>query len=171
MSVLCVNDQIWLNIKNIYIKCLICKLNWKNLRWLTIKTVLSSWAYELNLSNIMKIHSVFHVFKLSSVVINSFLSQVQPLSQSVEVNRDVDYEVKKILNFKHIQEEYVQYLVSWVEYNTSDWESALNVNNCDLLLKTFHCMYSIKLKSKLKLKPQSHKAQPIEKRSIVTAQL
>ncbi len=50
----------------------------------------------------MKIHSVFHVFKLSSVVINSFLSQVQSLSQSVEVNRDVDYEVKKILDFKHI---------------------------------------------------------------------
>ncbi len=72
-SILCVDDQIWLNIKNIHIKCFICKLDWKNLEQLTIKTVLSSWAYKLNLSNTMKIHSVFHVFKLLSVIINSFL--------------------------------------------------------------------------------------------------
>ena len=60
----------------------------------------------------MKIHLVFHVFKLLFIIINSFLSQVQSLSQFIEVDRDVDYEVKKILDFKCIQEEYIQYLVS-----------------------------------------------------------
>ncbi len=165
--VLCVDDQVWLNVKNIHIKCFTHKLDWKNLEWFTIKTVLSSWVYELNLLNTMKIHSVFHVFKLLSVIINSFLSQVQSPSQFIDVNEDVDYEVEKILDFKHIQEEYIQYLVSWVEYNTPTWESVLNVNNCDLLLSTFHCMYSMKFK----LKPQSHKAWPIEKRPIVTALL
>jgi len=165
--VLCVDDQVWLNVKNIHIKRFTHKLDWKNLEWFTIKTVLSSWAYELNLLNTMKIHSVFYVFKLLSVIINSFLSQVQSLSQFIEVNEDVDYEVEKILDFKHIQEEYIQYLVSWVEYNTPIWESVLNVNNCDLLLSIFHYMYSMKFK----LKPQSHKAWPIEKRPIVTALL
>jgi len=55
----------------------------------------------------MKIHPVFHVFKLLSVIINSFSGQVQPPSQFIEVNRNVDYEVEKILNFKCVQEEYI----------------------------------------------------------------
>lgn len=50
----------------------------------------------------MKIHSVFHVFKLLSIIINSFLNQVQLSLQSIEVDEDINYEVEKILDFKHI---------------------------------------------------------------------
>ncbi len=152
--ILCVGDQVWLDTKNICTKRSAHKLDWKNLRQFTIKTVLSLWAYKLDLSETMQIHSVFHVLKLSLIAMISFSDQVQPPSQPIKVDEDISWEVKKILNFKCVQREYIQYLVSWVEYDTFNWESASNIDNCNLLLKTFHHMYL----TKPKLKSQSCRA-------------
>lgn len=60
----------------------------------------------------MKIHSVFHVSKLLFNIINSFSNQVQSSLQPIEVDEDVNYKVEKILDFKHVQREYIQYLIS-----------------------------------------------------------
>jgi len=163
--ILRVGDQVWLDAKNIRTKRPTRKLDWKNLGRFTIKTVLSPWAYELDLPDTMKIHPVFHVSKLSPVIIDPFPGQVQPPPQLIEVDGDVGYEDEEILDSKRVQGGYVQYLVSWVGYDTPTWEPVSNVSNCDLLLSTFHRMYPMKPKPK----PQSRRAQPIEEGSIVTA--
>ena len=56
-----IDDKVYLNEQNIRMQWLFKKLNWKFLKQYSIKKVINSYAYELDLSEDMKIHSTFHV--------------------------------------------------------------------------------------------------------------
>ena len=97
-----VGDFVWLDTHNIHTKRPSQKLDWKNLDCFAIKRVLNNYVYKLDLPDIMRIHFIFHVFKLLSVPTNLFLKQVQPPMQPIEVKEDVSWEIEKILDSKHV---------------------------------------------------------------------
>ena len=56
-----INNKIYLNEWNIKMQWLFKKLDWKFLKWYSIKKMISFYTYEFDLSENMKIHSTFHV--------------------------------------------------------------------------------------------------------------
>lgn len=97
-----IGNFIWLDAHNICIKRPVKKLDWKNLGHFAIKRVLNNYVYELNLPDTMKIHSVFHVFKLLLMSTDLFLGQVQLPAQSIKVEGDISWEVEEIFDLKWV---------------------------------------------------------------------
>lgn len=162
-----VGDLVWLDARNIRTKRPTRKLDWKNLGRFAIKTVLSNWAYELDLPDTMKIHPVFHVSKLSPVPIDPFPGQVQAPAQPIEVDGDVSWEVEEILDSKRVRGGHVQYLIKWIGYDAPTWEPSANVDNCENELDRFHALYPDKPKPRRRA--SSRRARPAEGEPNVTA--
>jgi len=74
-----VNDEVWLNVKNLNIARSTIKLDDHHVDSFRVKRVFekNSLIVELELSEFMKIHSVFHVILLSHVAIDSLPGQRQ----------------------------------------------------------------------------------------------
>ena len=141
-----IDDLVWLNACNICTKRPSQKLDWKNLGCFAIKRVLNNYTYEFDLPDTMRIHPVFHVFKLLPVPTDLFPGQVQPPAQPIEVEGDVSWEVEEILDLKHVQGDHVQYLIKWVDTDAPTWELFINADECDDELERFHSTYPLKLK-------------------------
>ncbi len=76
-----VEDEVWLNARNLSITHFIVKLDDHNVDFFKIKHVFknNSLIIELNLSTFMKIHSIFHVTLLSHIASNLLSNQHQKL--------------------------------------------------------------------------------------------
>ncbi len=76
-----VEDEVWLNARNLSITHFIVKLDDHNVDFFKIKHVFknNSLIIELNLSTFMKIHSIFHVILLSHIASNLLSNQQQKL--------------------------------------------------------------------------------------------
>ena len=76
-----VEDEVWLNAKNLNTACLTVKLNNHHVRSFKVKRVFEKnlLVIELKLSESMKVHSVFHVTLLSHVATDSLPGQHQEL--------------------------------------------------------------------------------------------
>ncbi len=76
-----VEDEVWLNARNLSITHFIVKLDDHNVDFFKIKHVFknNSLIIELNLSTFMKIHSIFHVILLSHIASNLLSNQHQKL--------------------------------------------------------------------------------------------
>ena len=68
-----IEDEVWLNIKNLNTACPAVKLNNRHVRSFKVKRVFekNSLVIELKLSEFMKVHSVFHITLLSHVTTDS----------------------------------------------------------------------------------------------------
>ncbi len=74
-----VEDEVWLNARNLSIARLVVKLDDHNVDFFKIKRVFknNSLIIELNLSTFMKIHSIFHVILLNYIASDFLSSQRQ----------------------------------------------------------------------------------------------
>ena len=124
-------DKVWLNLKNIHKNHSCKKFDVKNVKY-TIAKKISSHFFCLNI--LLSIHNVFHSVMLQSAVMNALSSQhmtdLQFLSQIVSDKEE--FEIDEILKKKLIQwrkESRKKYLIKWVDYIWSTWESASALQN------------------------------------------
>ncbi len=124
-------DKVWLNLKNIHTDCLCKKFDVKNVKYIIVKKI-SLHFFHLN--TLLSIYNVFHSVMLQSAVMNALSSQcttdLQFLSQIVSDKEE--FKIDKILRKKLIQwrkESKKKYLIKWVDYIWSTWESASALQN------------------------------------------
>ncbi len=143
-----VEDEVWLNARNLSIAHLVVKLDDHNVDFFKIKRVFknNSLVIELNLSIFMKIHSVFHVTLLSHIASDFLSSQRQKPRELVVVENDERFwYVNSILNFKRdrcYNSLLLKYYVDW-EDHFSTWESFNLLNNCEQALNEYHLVNSV----------------------------
>ncbi len=124
-------DKIWLNLKNIHTDCSCKKFDVKNVKYIIVKKI-SLHFFCLNTS--LSIHNVSHSVMLQSAVINALSSQCMTDSQLLSqiVSDKEEFEIDKILRKKLIwqREEFKKkYLIKWIDYIWSTWESASALQN------------------------------------------
>ncbi len=143
-----VEDEVWLNARNLSIARLVVKLDDHNVDLFKIKRVFenNSLIIELDLSAFMKIHSVFHVILLSHIASDSLSSQRQKLQKLVVVENDERFwYVNSILNFKRdrcYNSSLLKYYVDWKDH-FSIWKSFHLLNNCEQALDEYHLANSV----------------------------
>lgn len=138
-----VGDEVWLSARYIQTTRPSRKLDWKCLKRFKIKSIISPYAYELELSASMKIHPVFHVSRLEPCAIDPLPGHVPPPAPPVIVDGGEEWEVDDLLDsrFRYSR---LQYLVKWKGYNVPMWEYSENLTNVPLLLVRFHNLYPVK---------------------------
>ena len=124
-------DKIWLNLKNIHTNHSYKKFDVKNVKYTIVKKI-SSHFFCLN--TLLSIHNVFHSVMLQSAVMNALSSQcMTDLQSSLQIVSDEEeFEIDKILRKKLIQwrkESKKKYLIKWIDYTWSTWESASALQN------------------------------------------
>jgi glycerate-2-kinase len=141
----------WLFTKNIKIERSFRKLNHKWIDSYKIKKVLKD-VCQLDLSQSMKIHNIFHISLLRMIVNDSLTDQIQSSSSSIVINDEEEkYEVNDILNSRYHYEK-LQYRIAWIDHSSDKaWYSAKNFDHSKNILANFHQRYSEKLESKLRL--------------------
>jgi len=143
-----VEDEVWLNARNLSIARLAVKLDDHNVDLFKIKHVFknNSLIIELNLSTFMKIHSIFHVILLSHIASDSLSNQRQKSWELVVVENDERFwYVNSILNFKRdrcYNSSLLKYYVDWKDH-FSTWESFHLLNNCEQALDEYHLVNSV----------------------------
>jgi hypothetical protein len=145
------NDMIWLSIKNIKTKRSFRKLNHKWIDSFKIKKILKN-ACQLNLSQSMKIHDIFHTFLLRIVATNSLTNQIQSSSSSIVMKNEKEkYEINDILNNRYHYDKF-QYKVVWTDhFSNRVWYSTKNFDHSKKILVDYHERYSNKTESELRL--------------------
>jgi hypothetical protein len=139
------DDLVWLSTKNIKITRLSKKLNWKMIDSYRIKKMLDA-SCQLDLSDSMKIHDIFHFSLLRKTSNDSLLDQILKPSSSMFIDEKEEYELNDVLNFRKIEKKKkLQYKISWKNYSSDPtWYSAKNFENSKKILIDFHLRYSIK---------------------------
>ena len=117
-----VENQIWLNARNLNITRSAIKLNDRYVDFFSIKRVFdkNSLIIELELSVFMKIHSIFYVIFLNHIVTDSLSSQILESRESLIVENDERiWYVNNILNFKRdrrYNSSLLKYYVDWEDH-------------------------------------------------------
>ncbi len=143
-----VEDEVWLNARNLSIARLAVKLDDHNVDFFKIKRVFknNSLIIELNLSAFMKIHSIFHVILLSHITSDFLSNQHQKSQEFVVIKNDERFwYVNSILNFKrdrHYNSSLLKYYIDW-EDHFSTWKSFHLLNNCEQALNEYHFVNSV----------------------------
>src|SRR5712692_11085613 len=140
-----VNNQVWLDAKNLQLPYQTTKLAPKRYGPFHIGKEVSPVAYQLDLPASWSIHNVFHASLLlpyqENAVHGPNFSQPPPdLIQGTE-----EYEVEHLINHRrHGKSQTLQYFVKWKGYPESDntWEPAQNIHAPDLL-KRYHQRYPL----------------------------
>ena len=92
-------DKIFLFNRNIIIDRSFKKLEDKMLKLFSIKKKIEA-SYQLQLSNFMKIHDVFHSHLMRKNSDDSLLEQIQKSFESIIIKEDEKYELNDIDNFR-----------------------------------------------------------------------
>ena len=132
-----VKDQVWLSTKNLQTKHLCQKLN---MRWadsFKVKWVINSYAYELDLPGVYGVHSVFHINLMNPVATDPLEGHWQEPSSLILIDREEKWLMKEILDAQKIRRS-LNYLIKWVEFNNSIWQSAVNITHSSELLQEFY---------------------------------
>ena len=140
-----VGDKVWLFRKNIRTTRPSQKLDVKRMGHFNILEIIrdSKLAYKLELPRRMKqIHPVFHVSLLEPYRENQWEGRVQPAPPPEEIEGELEYEVKEIVDSKIVWGQ-LNYLVDWVGYGPEErmWESVEAVENAQEEVVTFHRAY------------------------------
>src|SRR5258708_20475249 len=149
-----VNDQVWLDAKNLRLPYQNTKLAPKCHGPFCITKEISPVAYQLNLPASWAIHDVFHAslllpYQENAVHGPNFSKPPPDLVQGAE-----EYEVKHLVNHRcHGRSRALQYFVKWKGYPESDntWESLQDIHAPDLL-KKYHQRYPLRDKKRGKPK-------------------
>ena len=143
-----IEDEVWLNVKNLNTAHSAVKLNNHYVMSFKVKCIFekNSLVIKLELSEFMKVHSVFHIILLSYVTTNSLSDQHQELWESVITeNSERVWYVIRIFNFKVNQcfnSLLLKYYVEWEGY-FSIWELFYLMNNCQQVFDKYHTVYSV----------------------------
>ena len=137
-----VGDKVWLFRKNIRTTRPSQKLDVKRMGHFNILEIIrdSKLAYKLELPRRMKqIHPVFHVSLLEPYRENQWEGRVQPAPPPEEIEGELEYEVKEIVDSKIVRGK-LKYLVDWVGYRPKErtWESVEAVENAQEEVVAFH---------------------------------
>jgi hypothetical protein len=140
-----VGDKVWLLRKNIRTTRPSQKLDTKRMGPFKVLGVVGDGelAYRLELPGSMKqIHPVFHVSLLEPYHENRWVERVQPPPPPEEIEGELEYEVKEILDSRVIRGK-LQYLVDWVGYGPEErtWEPEEAVENAPAAVAMFHQAY------------------------------
>jgi hypothetical protein len=94
---------------------------------------------RLKLPPIIHIHSLFHVSLLESYKKSQIPSQIPPPPPPVEIDHDIEYEVKEILD-SHLRHQHLEYFIHWKDYSISErsWEPSSNYQNASDKIREFH---------------------------------
>ncbi len=143
-----IEDEVWLNARNLSIARLVVKLNDHNVDFFKIKRVFenNSLIIELNLSAFMKIHSIFHVTLLNHIASDFLSSQRQKFQEFIVIENDERFwYVNSILNFKRdrcYNSSLLKYYIDW-EDHFSTWKCFHLLNNCEQALDEYHLVNSV----------------------------
>src|SRR5713226_970367 len=143
-----VNDQVWLDAKNLRLPYQTTKLTPKHYGPFCITKEISPVAYQLRLPASWAIHDVFHASLLLPYQENTihgpnFSKPPPDLVQGAE-----EYEVEHLVNHRHHgRSQALQYFVKWKGYPESDntWELLQDIHTPDLL-KKYHQRYPLQNK-------------------------
>lgn len=142
-----IGDKVWLSAQHIKTARPAKKLDHCYLGPFEISEKISSHAYRLALPTTMKIHNVFHVHLLEPFVVeNTIPNRLQSTPLPIEVEGQEEYEVEAILDSK-LDNRFKppwQYLVKWLGYNDTTWQSLANLNSMDLVTD-YHARYKLPL--------------------------
>ena len=99
-------------------------------------------AYRLLLPPQMRIHPVFHVSLLEPYWENRFAGRIQEPPPPDEIEGELEYEVKEILDSKFVRGR-LKYLVEWEGYGPEErtWEPAENIQHAVDAVAEFHQHY------------------------------
>ena len=139
-----VGDKVWLNRKNIRTNRPSQKLDFKRLGPFPIEAIVgeSKIAYRLTLPPQMHIHPVFHVSLLEPYHPSHLPGRQQAEPPPVEVEGQLEYEVKEILDSK-VSNGRLMYYVDWEGYDPSgrQWEPAENLRHSPEVVAAYHKRY------------------------------
>jgi hypothetical protein len=139
-----VGDKVWLNRRNIRTTRPSQKLDVKRMGPFQIEGLVGEGqlAYRLTLSPQMRIHPVFHVSLLEPYRENQLDGRTQDPPPPLEVEGELEYEVKEILDSKIIRGR-LRYLVDWVGYHPDErsWEPVEHVQHAVDAVAEFHRRY------------------------------
>jgi len=141
-----VGDLVWLDARNIQTLRPKKKLDWKNLGPFRIRRVVSSYAYELELPDSMRIHPVFNVSLLRPVAGTPLPGQVQPPPPPVEVDGLEEWEVEEVVDSRIDRRgrggrPRLKYTVKWIGYPDLQEVPADWITNAAELVRNFHRRY------------------------------
>ncbi len=143
-----VEDEVWLNARNLSIARFAVKLDNCNVDFFKIKRVFenNSLIIELDLSAFIKIHSIFHVILLSHIASDFLSSQRQKFQELIVIENDERFwYVNSILNFKRdrcYNSSLLKYYINWEDHFFT-WESFHLLNNCEQALDEYHLVNSV----------------------------
>ena len=132
-----IGDEVWLLRRHIQTTRPSSKLDFKRFGRFKIIQKISSHAYKLDLPASMKCHTIFHVSLLEPTASNPLKGQKQPAPPPVIVDNNVEFEAEEILDFKRVYKT-LKYLVKWVGYDQTTWETAEFLMNSPELVHYFH---------------------------------
>jgi hypothetical protein len=140
-----VGDRVWLIRRNIKTQRPSQKLDAKRMGPFKILQVVgeSKLAFKLELPPRMRIHPVFHVSLLEPYRENTIEGRIQPPPPPPdEINGELEYEVKEILDSKVVCGN-LQYYIDWEGYTPEErtWESAESVEHAADVVADFHRRY------------------------------
>jgi hypothetical protein len=119
--------SVWLNTRNITTSQPSLKLNYKYLRLFTIRRVISSSPYKLELPKTMKCHPVFHISLFSTADDNPFPGQILPPPLPITVDGHKEWTIREILDSRIYYRKSL-YLIAEDRFATPIWEPAEGLN-------------------------------------------
>jgi RNase H-like domain found in reverse transcriptase/Reverse transcriptase (RNA-dependent DNA polymerase)/Integrase zinc binding domain/Chromo (CHRromatin Organisation MOdifier) domain/Integrase core domain/Retroviral aspartyl protease len=139
-----VGDLVWLSRKNITTTRPTQKLDYRQLGPYKILKIVgeSQLAFKLELSSHMKIHPVFHTSLLRPYRANTIPGRRQPPPPHVEIDGQIEYVVKEILDSR-IRYRKLEYYIDWDGYLPSErtWEPAAHLKHAPRAIAEFHSKY------------------------------
>ena len=129
-------DKVWLDAHNLKIRTPSRKLSPQRYGPFKVIQQISLVAYRIELPQTMKIHDVFHIDLLIPHCQTEAYRKTFPQPPPELIDGKKEYEIKEIID-QHTdkQRRKNQYLVSWVEYPTSEnsWVDELDIHTPELL--------------------------------------
>src|SRR5258707_4105453 len=147
-----INDQVWLDAKNLRLPYQTTKLAPKHYGPFRVNKEVSPVAYQLNLPASWTIHDVFHASLLLPYQENAIHGPNFSRPPPDLIQGTKEYEVDHVVNDRrHGKSRMLQYFVKWKGYPESDntWEPAQNIHAPELL-KKYHQRYPLEDKKEKK---------------------
>ena len=153
-----VNDQVWLESRNLKIPYQSKRLAPKREGPFKIKEVLRPVTYRLTLPKQWRIHDVFHACLLTPYKETKLhgTTETRPPPNLVQGNEE--FEVEAILTHCLYKNRETRYLIKWKGYDTSEntWEPESNLSNAEEELNDYKNCHNLSNKYPIPNTPRSN---------------
>src|SRR5258705_3420453 len=148
-----IGDRVYVKAKYFHTTRPSKKLSEKNLGLYEVIAIPGSHLFTLHLPQLFcSVHPVFHISQLEPAELDPSPQCTQPPPPPVEIDRDIEYEVSKILNSKLDRcfrgNSSLCYLVCWSGYEgmeeETSWVSAQDLEHAQEVVRVFHHCYLAK---------------------------